>query len=222
VDYPVERFSEEERARLRPHFTNLDRPVFALVNLPETVKGALFARYSRYPGTLRRMYLDEFAGDLAEVDPAPGYDGEEGRRASQLYERIFLGYGDDSVAQLGGAHIACEWVSNVLTKILQRPRLGAYLEQSTRYIAYDGPMPGSDPAHPSYRYYRDSELGVEYAAAMDELFQIYGAALPRVCEWAAGAYPCARDQGQGARSAAGPASGQLALAHGHLRHGTDL
>ena len=69
-----------------------------------------------------------------------------GRRARasarpQLYERIFLGYGDDSVAQLGGAHVACEWVSNVLTKVLQRPRLAAYLEQSTRYIAYDAPMP---------------------------------------------------------------------------------
>jgi hypothetical protein len=43
----VETFSEAERALLAPHFTNLDRPVFALVNLPETVKGALFARYSR-------------------------------------------------------------------------------------------------------------------------------------------------------------------------------
>ena len=63
MDYPVESFTDEERALLAPHFTNLDRPVFALVNLPETVKGALFARYSRYQGTLRRLYLDEFAAD---------------------------------------------------------------------------------------------------------------------------------------------------------------
>ncbi|HSO98568.1 MAG TPA: thymidylate synthase, partial [Solirubrobacteraceae bacterium] len=141
MDYPVETFTDGERERARPHFTNLDRPVFALVNLPETVKGALFARYSRYPGTLRRMFLDEFAADLPAAPQA--VDGEEGTRAAQLYERIFLGYGDDSVAQLGGAHVACEWVSNVATKILQRPRLGAYLEQSTRYIAYDQAMPGS-------------------------------------------------------------------------------
>ena len=53
--------ASRERAALAPHFTNLDRPVFALVNLPETVKGALFARYSRYQGTLRRLFLDEFA-----------------------------------------------------------------------------------------------------------------------------------------------------------------
>ena len=61
--YPVETFTAEERRALEPHFSNLDRPVFALTNLPETVKGALFARYSRYQGTLRRLYLDEFAAD---------------------------------------------------------------------------------------------------------------------------------------------------------------
>jgi thymidylate synthase ThyX len=139
VTYPLEQFTEEEQARLAPHFTNLDRPVFALVNLPETVKGALFARYSRYQGTLRRLFLDEFAESLPDV---PVVDLSEGERAAKLYETIFLGYGDDSVAQLGGAHIACEWTSNLLTKILQRPRLAAYLEQSTRYIAYDTRLGG--------------------------------------------------------------------------------
>src|SRR4051794_12747656 len=138
MDYPVETFTDAEKRLLEPHFTNLDRPVFALVNLPETVKGALFARYSRYPGTLRRLFLDEFAGDLEGGVAA--WEGSEGARAARLYETIFLGYGDDSVAQLGGMHVACEWTSNVLTKVLQRPRLAAYLEQSTRYIAYDRPM----------------------------------------------------------------------------------
>src|SRR5436190_5143367 len=182
VQHPVETFSAAERERLAPHFTNLDRPVFALVDLPETVKGALFARYSRYQGTLRRLFLDEFAGDLPAG--APGWDGGEGDRAAQLYERIFLGYGDDSVAQLGGAHVACEWVSNVLTKVLQRPRLAAYLEQSTRYIAYDRPMPDG-----GYRYYRDESLGPEYAAAMEELFDIYSAALPKVTAWVDSSFP---------------------------------
>ena len=138
--YPVENFTPEEEAVLRPHFTNLDRPVFCLVNLPETVKGALFARYSRYPGTLRRLFLEEFAGDVPVGDRP--FDGVEGERAAGLYERVFMGYGDDSIAQVGGAHLACEWVSNVLTKVLQRGRLAAYLEQSTRYIPYDQPMPG--------------------------------------------------------------------------------
>jgi thymidylate synthase ThyX len=190
VEYPVDTFTDEERARLRPYFTNTDRPVFALVNLPETVKGALFARYSRYPGTLRRLFLDEFADDLPSSGVA-AFDGEEGTRAAKLYETIFLGYGDDSVAQLGGAHVACEWVSNVLTKVLQRPRLAAYLEQSTRYIAYDAPMP--EPPG-GYRYYRDAELGPQYTAAMDELFSIYARALPAVAGWADGEFPRRADE----------------------------
>src|SRR5918995_367805 len=182
MDYPIETFTDEERALLAPHFTNLDRPVFALVNLPETVKGALFARYSRYQGTLRRLYLEEFAGDAAA---GAAFDGEEGERARKLYERIFIGYGDDSVAQLGGAHIACEWVSNVMTKLLQRGRLAAYLEQSTRYMPYDAPM-GEGLG---YRYWRDPELGPEYEAAMDSLFSAYSEALPRVEAWAAERFP---------------------------------
>ena len=186
MTYPLEQFTEDEQARLAPHFTNLDRPVFALVNLPETVKGALFARYSRYPGTLRRLFLDEFADSLPEV---PVVELGEGERAAKLYETIFLGYGDDSVAQLGGAHIACEWTSNLLTKILQRPRLAAYLEQSTRYIAYDSQLDGF-----GYRYHRDPRFGPAYAAAMDELFASYTALLTGVSAWVDEKFPAAEGE----------------------------
>ena len=96
------------------------------------------------------------------------------------------------MAQLGGAHVACEWTSNILTKILQRPRLGAYLEQSTRYIAYDTPMPGG-----GYRYYRDAELGPEYEAAMDALFGAYAEALPRVRAWVDDTFPRTRRRARG-------------------------
>ncbi|MEO7198478.1 MAG: FAD-dependent thymidylate synthase [Solirubrobacterales bacterium] len=187
--YPIETFTEQEQRALEPHFSNLDRPVFALTNLPETVKGALFARYSRYGGTLRRLYLDEFAADA--VEGARPFDGNEGERAAQLYERIFIGFGDDSVAQLGGAHLACEWVSNVLTKVLQRGRLAAYLEQSTRYIAYDRPIEaGSQQGEPgSWRYWRDDELGPEFGAAMDELFTIYSHSLRSLQAWAGERWP---------------------------------
>jgi len=196
VEYPSETFTEAERARLAPHVSDLDAPVFALLNLPETVKGALFARYSRYPGTLRRLFLDEFADSLPELPE--GWDlSDEGERAAQLYESVFLGYGDDSVAQLGGAHVACEWVSNVLTKLLQRPRLAAYLEQSTRYIAYDAPMPGG-----GYRYYRDRALGPEYERAMDALFDTYAALLPRVSAWAAEQFPRRDGEDEGAHARA--------------------
>ena len=183
---PVEQFTDEERERLAPHFTNLDRPVFGLVNLPETVKGALFARYSRYAGTLRRLFLDEFADSVPVV---PAIEGSEGERAARLYETIFLGYGDDSVAQLGGAHIACEWTSNLLTKILQRPRLAAYLEQSTRYIAYDAQLDGF-----GYRYHRDGRFGPEYERALDTLFETYSSLLERTTAWVGDRFPAAEGE----------------------------
>jgi thymidylate synthase ThyX len=191
VRYPVEEFTAEDRRLLAPHFTNLDRPVFCLVNLPETVKGALFARYSRYGGTLRRLYLEEFAADVPEGGRP--LDGVEGERAARLYERVFLGYGDDSIAQVGGAHLACEWASNLLTKLLQRGRLAAYLEQSTRYIPYDRPLP--DGGH---RYWSDDELGPQYRAAIEELFAIYSRSLERVQAWAADRWPREGDEPEAA------------------------
>jgi thymidylate synthase ThyX len=183
---PLESFTEEERERLAPHFTNLDRPVFGLVNLPETVKGALFARYSRYPGTLRRLFLDEFADSVPD---GPAFEGAEGKRAADLYDRIFLGYGDDSVAQLGGAHIACEWTSNLLTKILQRPRLAAYLEQSTRYIAYDARIDGY-----GFRYHRDPRFGPAYEHALDDLFETYARLLESIGASVAERFPAAEGE----------------------------
>ncbi len=175
--YIGEEFTEDEQDILRRYFTNLDGPVFALVNLPEVVKGALFARYSRSPKSLRRLFLDEFVGDLdisgdLSVDATVGLE-----RAEQLYQRVFLEYGDDSVAQLGGVHLACEQASNLLTKILEWGRLAAYLEQSTRYIAYDARLGGR------YRYYRDpavlsSSLGLRYVGEMDRLFDTYASLVP--------------------------------------------
>jgi thymidylate synthase ThyX len=190
---PTETFTNEERARLAPFVSDLDAPVFALLNLPETTKGALFARYSRYPGTLRRLLLDEFA---EELDPDRAGAGA-GARAEALYERVLGEYGDDSVAQLGGVHIACEWVSNVLTKIIQRPRLAAYLEQSTRYIAYDAPMPGG-----GYRYRRGPGLGPDYTRAMDGIFDAYASMLTRLTGLLAERFPAEDGEPSGAHARA--------------------
>ena len=177
--YSEERFTADEEAVLRRYVTNLDQPVFALVNLPEVVKGALFARYSRSPKSLRRLFLDEFVGELdisgdATVDATVGL-----ARAEQLYEKVFVEYGDDSVAQLGGVHLACEQASNVLSKVLEWGRLMAYLEQSTRYIAYNQRLENGQ-----YRYFRppeilDSSHGARFVGEMDRVFDTYGALLPQ-------------------------------------------
>src|SRR6478735_7493247 len=162
--YVPEDFTPEEADVLRRYFTNLDRPVFALVNLPEVVKGALFARYSRSPKSLRRLFLDEFVGDL-DVSGDHSVDATVGvQRAEDLYEKVFVEYGDDSVAQLGGVHLACEQASNILTKILEWGRLMSYLEQSTRYIAYD------------------NRLGGRYVGDMDRMFDAYSEVVDKLTE----------------------------------------
>jgi thymidylate synthase ThyX len=187
--YSEERFTADEEAVLRRYVTNLDLPVFALVNLPEVVKGALFARYSRSPKSLRRLFLDEFVGELdisgdATVDATVGLE-----RAEQLYEKVFVEYGDDSVAQLGGVHLACEQSSNVLSKVLEWGRLMAYLEQSTRYIAYNQRLENGQ-----YRYFRppeilDSPHGARFVGEMDRVFDTYGALLPQMQAWVAERFP---------------------------------
>ncbi len=165
----IETFSEDERQLLEPHFTDLDGPVFALRNLPEVVKGALFARYSRSAKSLRRLFLDEF---LDQVGTARQIAEVGVERADKLYERVFDEYGDDSVAQLGGAHLACEGASNLLTKVLEWGRLMAYLEQSTRYIAYNDRRGGR------WKYLvpaeiQDSELRKRYTECLDRAFETY-------------------------------------------------
>lgn len=188
--HPAESFTPHERELLRPYFTNLDGPVFALVNLPEIVKGALFARYSRSSKSLRRLFLDEFIGDL-ETAGDRGVDATVGlERAEQLYERIFYEYGDDSVAQLGGVHLACEEASNLLTKVIEWGRVMSYMEQSTRYIAFDSRLPATG----RFRYHRpptvlDSPLGALYIAEMDRMFAGYSEMLPSMLEWARARYP---------------------------------
>lgn len=190
---PAETFTEEERGRLVPHFTNLDGHVFALTNLPETVKGALFARYSRSAKSLRRLFLDEFADRIPARPERPGLR-ETGReevgleRAEKLYARVFNEYGDDSVAQLGGAHIACEYVSNVLTKVLEWGRLMSYLEQSTRYVPYTDKLDGR------WRFHVPGEIAPgalrdRYVSTMDAAFEAYARWIPAMQQHFERRYP---------------------------------
>jgi thymidylate synthase ThyX len=179
-------FSDTETTALNRYFTNLDKPVFALINLPETVKGALFARYSRSPKSLRRLFLDEFYEQAGGEAPQGGV-GEE--RAARLYQRVFNEYGDDSVAQLGGVHLAVENASNILTKVLERGRLMAYLEQSTRYIPY------TDRQGDAWRYLVPAELEAhpplrtEYVRVLNAAFETYARWIDPMRQWFERRYP---------------------------------
>jgi len=192
--YHVESFTNDERTLLSRFFTNVDGPVYGIINLPEVVKGALFARYSRSPLSVRRLFLDEFVSepDLGVEAIAATLDDEDSpvglTRAQGLYERVFTQYGDDSVAQLGGAHIACEQASNVLTKVLEWGRLASYLEQSTRYIFYDRRLGDR------YRYHVPRELigtplEQDFRDTMDAVFDTYSALIGRAVPFYESLFP---------------------------------
>lgn len=184
----MENFPESERAILSQFCTSATSDVFCLMNLPEAVKGALFSRYSRSSKSLRRVLLDEFI-----LNPESGFDaivGEmKGRGESQIvatkkaedfYDRVLVGYGDDSVAELGGAHLAAENISNLATKFMQDSRIGiSPLEKSTRYVYFDQKEDGK------YRYLREerimsSKFADRYVAACDLLFGTYSSLIPKL------------------------------------------
>jgi len=185
VDRWGDRFSAAERALLTPFVTDLDAPIFGLRNLPEVVKGALFSRYSRTDKSLRRILLDEFIqapeSGFAAIVGAARENGAEQivavRQAEAFYERVLVGYGDDSVAELGGAHVACEGVSNIAAKALEDSRIGiSPLEKSTRYVVFNRKLDGR------YRYLREPQIvqsrhAARYEAALDSLFDTYSALL---------------------------------------------
>jgi thymidylate synthase ThyX len=173
-------FTAEEKNRLVPFFTNLDRSTFGL-KLPQEVAGALFSRYSRSTKSLRRTFLDEFLGDpelglkeLLGATASASDDSAALKKARAFYERVLVGYGDDSVAQLGGAHLACENISNVAVKLIEDARIGiAPLEKSTRYVRFDQKDAGGN-----YLFYREPKIMAsrhrdDYVGVMNLLFETY-------------------------------------------------
>jgi len=171
---------------VEPFFTNPDRSIVALKNLPEVIKGALFSRYSRSAKGVRRLFLDEFLGRralgiedfsrAAEHLRSQVSAGEE--QAEDFYRRVLSDYGDDSVGELGGAHLACQDISQIAARALETGRVGiAYLEKSSRYVPFD------DKVNGQYRYYRprrimESPYASAYVATMDTLFDAYARHLP--------------------------------------------
>lgn len=186
----MERFTEEELSRLAPFFTNLTEPIFGL-RLPQEVAGALFSRYSRSTKSLRRTFLDEFLGDpdLALADllgqrPSMPEESAALEKARAFYQRVLVGYGDDSIAQLGGAHLACEGVSNVAANLLEDSRIGiAPLEKSTRYVRFD-----QKDESGSFPFYREPRIMASrharaYLELMELLFSTYSRQLDPTIEF---------------------------------------
>jgi len=152
-------FSDKEKSILNQHFSNSDKHVFAIITPRQVDRGALMSRYSRSDKTMRKIFLDEFVTNA--------------NRGSDFYSKILSEYGDDSVAELGEAQIAVEWISNIAAKKIEDQRIGlSYLEKSSRYIPFDKKVGNM------YKYYRDekileSKYAELYIESCDHSFNVY-------------------------------------------------
>lgn len=188
-----EEFTESQLKILRRYVTNSSSHVFVLRNLPEVIKGALFSRYSRSNLGLRSLLLKEFVtnneeaafesivGKFTSVDEEERQAHEQAdaiKKAQSFYDRILDGYGDDSIGELGGAHLAIENVSMIAAKVLEDSRIGGSpLEKSTRYIYFDQKVKGE------YLFYREPILMTsayrdKYNETCNMLFETYSRLIP--------------------------------------------
>ena len=140
----VEAFTLDEIAILRPYVTNVDRPIFALHNLPEEVVAVLFAYYSRSRESLRRNLLTlirdkdlDLEERLTREDSGQADLARASQKAKAFHEKWVVGYGHASVAEHAVAHLAIEEVSIVASKVLEDARLASFTEKSTRYVVFD-------------------------------------------------------------------------------------
>lgn len=208
-----EQFDESQIAILKHFVTNTSSNIFALRNLPEVIKGALFSRYSRSSLGLRSLLLKEFIlneetafSAIVGSSPAehPKEDGEfvAIKKAQNFYDRILDGYGDDSIGELGGAHLAIENISMMAAKIIEDARIGGSpLEKSTRYIYFDQKINGD------YQFYREPILMTSafrdlYIQTCNHLFQTYGKLIPPLTEMMEKKFPKQADVSQAAYVAA--------------------
>src|SRR6185295_2337737 len=186
-----EEFTDPQIKILDRFVTNTKSSIFALRNLPEVIKGALFSRYSRSSLGLRTLLLKEFIlnNDETAFEAIAGIVSSSSsedqntqlmaiKKAQNFYDRILDGYGDDSIGELGGAHLAIENVSMIAAKAIEDSRLGGSpLEKSTRYIYFDQKVKGE------YLFYREPILMTSayrdlYLNTCNMLFETYSKLIP--------------------------------------------
>lgn len=190
----MEEFTDSQIQTLNRFVTNTTGSIFALKNLPEVIKGALFSRYSRSTLGLRSLLLKEFIQNQETAFNAiAGNELDEQtegiQKAQNFYDRILDGYGDDSIGELGGAHLALENISMLAAKAIEDCRLGGSpLEKSTRYIYFDQKVNGE------FLFYKEPVLMTSafkdlYINTCNHLFETYGKLIPPLTQHIEKSFP---------------------------------
>src|SRR4030042_5428752 len=183
--YKPEPFTSKEKSILSQFFTNYDKPIYAIHNLPQEVVGAMFSRYSRTSKSVRRLFLDEFWGsEKLGVGLAKAGDNKYKKakeRTADFYRRVFAEFGDDSVIQMGSVHIAFEYISQLIgAKGVEDQRIGAsYIEKSTRYVDF-GSFVNKHRLFMEPEEIRKSSYSKEFIRLNNTLFDAYVKHMPTV------------------------------------------
>jgi len=195
--YKPESFTGGEKEVLSRFFTNTDRPVFAVKNLPQEVIGAMFSRYSRTEKSIRRLFLDEFwvSAELG-IQNITAFLADESEeleaareKAQKFYRRVFAEFGDDSVIQMGSVHIAFEFVSQIAAKAIEDGRIAAaYMEKSTRYVDF-GSKQNGHYLFTEVPEIMESPFVDEFVAWNEALFTAYVTHLPTTIKHLGKKYP---------------------------------
>ncbi len=215
--FQKDEYTDKEKLRLQPFFTNLDKSVYVPLILSPELIGALCSRSSRATTDLRHIFLREFIdpflnpvrqeNETSEAWQATIKYGEElydflnffkdhslleffaNPRARSFYIKWLAQYGDDSIAQMAGTHLAFSGVSQIVIKHFEDQRIGlAPIEKSTRYVNY------AQKINNQYQYYidptlKDIGLDAEYKTVMDNLFETYIDLLPKLSAWLQDRFP---------------------------------
>ena len=172
--YRPEKFTQKEKKILENFFTNTNKPVFGIHNLPQEVVGAMFSRYSRSEKSVRRLFLDEFWNSSLTVYKKDNSKLQKAMdRTKEFYQRVFAEFGDDSVIQMGSIHIAFEYVSQIAAKAIEDQRIGcSYIEKSTRYVNF-GSRVGKHYLYMEAPEIKNSKFYREYLKVNDFAFDAY-------------------------------------------------
>lgn len=168
---------EVNREQLSRFFTNPFGRVTAFTSAMKQVDaGAIFSRYSRSQDIAEVIFTKEFL--------------ENPNRGEEFYAKVLALYGDDSVAELGGAHIMFQGVSQLASKELEDVRIGlSPLEKSTRYVNF-----GLKDSEGRFQYVLPPGIASSgksqlFQRTCDGLFEKYVDLAGRVFEWAKQKFP---------------------------------
>ncbi|HEX4997088.1 MAG TPA: FAD-dependent thymidylate synthase [Terriglobia bacterium] len=199
-DFSPGSWSARDLHYLEAFASNPSSLVCVLRNLPPEIAGALCSRASRATGSLLEVLLREYIDPIVkgddrelarELEETVVFLREHGfknilnnQRAQAFYAKWLSQYGDDSIAQITGAHVVVWGVSQVAMKFIEDQRVGLEpIEKSTRYVSFGAKHNGR------YLYYipkpdleRHGALN-DYTRTLDFLFDTYVRLLDPLQQW---------------------------------------